>query len=101
MLDAEELSPALRAEAGEYQTAVAEPDREIAAETATLKGRTAVGKWRGGTALPSRSRRGGALEGVHGQGTTRDTPAPTASLCAPHNTDGMDTHCRLEHPTCL
>jgi len=37
-LDADELSPALRAKAGEYQTAVAELDREIAAETATLKG---------------------------------------------------------------
>jgi hypothetical protein len=46
MLDAEELSPALRAKAGEYQTAVAELDREIAAETATLKGRTALGEWR-------------------------------------------------------
>ena len=46
MLDAEELSPALRAKAGELQTAVAELDREIAAETAALKGRTAVGEWR-------------------------------------------------------
>jgi hypothetical protein len=46
MLDAEELSPVLRAKAGEYQTAVAELDREIAAETASLKGRTAVGEWR-------------------------------------------------------
>jgi len=46
MLDAEELSPVLRAKAGEFQTAVAELDREIAAETAALKGRTAVGEWR-------------------------------------------------------
>ena len=46
LLDAEELSPALRAKAGELQTAVAEIDREIAPETATLKGRTAVGEWR-------------------------------------------------------
>ncbi|MFH1834522.1 MAG: recombinase family protein, partial [bacterium] len=46
MLDAEELSPVLRARAGELQNEVAELEREIAAETATLKGRTAVGEWR-------------------------------------------------------
>ena len=46
LLDAEELSPVLRARAGELQNEVAELDREIAAETATLKGRTAVGEWR-------------------------------------------------------
>lgn len=39
-------SPVLRARAGELQNEVAELEREIAAETATLKGRTAVGEWR-------------------------------------------------------
>ena len=47
LLDAEELSPVLRARPGELQNEVAELEREIAAETATLKGRTAVGEWRG------------------------------------------------------
>jgi hypothetical protein len=46
LLDAEELSPVLRGRAGELQSEVAELEREIAAETATLKGRTAVGEWR-------------------------------------------------------
>ena len=46
MLDAEQLVPALKDKAVEYQNAVAELDREIAHETATLKGRTTVGEWR-------------------------------------------------------
>ncbi|NLE73446.1 MAG: hypothetical protein GX604_02275 [Actinobacteria bacterium] len=36
MLDADDLSPALRAKAGEYQTAVAKLDREIVAAQGRL-----------------------------------------------------------------